>query len=360
MVSIFNYSAGPALLPSSVLNHAQKALLNYNNTGLSVLELNHREPDFLEILEHAKASLKTLLAIPDTYSILFMQGGATAQFYALPLNLAQNKTAAYLDSGIWSAKAIEEARKVENVNVVTIASSKDNRYRNVPQNYEVPEDAAYLHITTNSTIEGNSIYELPETNVPLVADASSNLLGFDYDISKFGVIYAGAQKNLGIAGVTIVIIRNDLIQKIPGIPAVMDYHLQYKNNSVHNTPPTFAIYFSSLMFDWVLAEGGVPEMQARNHQKADYFYDYIDQSSFYKNDVLPKDRSLTTITFTTGDEMLDALFVKKSHEAGLTNLKGHRFVGGMRASFYNAMPLEGVHVLVEFMKEFAEAHGGTV
>jgi phosphoserine aminotransferase len=355
----YNFCAGPAALPTAVLERAQTELADWHGRGLSIMEMSHRSDDFVGVAEKAEADLRKLLDIPSNYKVLFLQGGASLQFSAIPLNLlGAGQTADYIDTGIWSQKAIEEARRFGHVHVA--ASSKAGGYKHVPaqDEWQLTQGAAYLHYTPNETIGGLQYDFIPQVDVPLVADYSSSILSEPLDVSKFGLIYAGAQKNIGPAGLTIVIVRDDLIGKAQsGIPALMDYAAQAKNGSMINTPPTFAWYLSGLVFEWLLEQGGVTAMQAVNQQKAELLYGYIDQSGFYANPIAKPNRSIMNVPFTLADSSLEKAFLTESEAAGLLNLAGHRSVGGMRASIYNAVPLEGVQALVNFMQDFAKRHG---
>jgi phosphoserine aminotransferase len=355
----YNFCAGPAALPTAVLERAQTELADWHARGLSIMEMSHRSADFVAVAEKAEADLRSLLSIPDNYKVLFLQGGASLQFSAIPLNLlGAGQTADYIDTGIWSQKAIEEAQRFGQVHVA--ASSKAEGYTRVPaqSEWQLTDGAAYVHVTPNETIGGLMYDFLPQTEAPLVADLSSIILAEPLDVSKFGLIYAGAQKNIGPAGLTLVIVREDLIGKAqPGIPALLDYAAQAKNGSMINTPPTFAWYLSGLVFEWLLAQGGVQAMQQVNRAKAELLYGYIDQSGFYANPIARPNRSIMNVPFTLANSSLEKTFLKESEAAGLLNLAGHRSVGGMRASIYNAVPLEGVQALVDFMQDFAQRHG---
>ncbi|AYG00163.1 3-phosphoserine/phosphohydroxythreonine transaminase [Lactococcus allomyrinae] len=360
---IYNFAAGPAVLPQEVLRKAQKEFLNYANSGMSVMELTHRGKLFSEIITHAEETLRELMNIPDHYKILFLQGGASTQFTMVPLNLALEKKAYYTISGLFGQKAYEEAVKLSkklDLEPIILSESKGDHFTKIAQfdKCQVDPEAAYVHLTMNNTIEGSSIYELPETNgVPIVGDMSSNILAVKYDINKFGLVYAGAQKNIGPAGVTIVIVREDLLPHQEMLSSMLDYQLLIKNHSLYNTPPTFGIYMAGLVFDWVKSLGGVDEMEKLNREKAVLLYDYLDSTTFYQTPIKNKaERSICNIPFTTSDESLDQLFVKQADESGLKNLKGHRSVGGMRASIYNAFPRDGVVELVRFMKKFEKEH----
>jgi phosphoserine aminotransferase len=361
MKTIYNFSAGPAVLPKSVLEKAQSELVNYENSGMSVMELSHRSSLFDKIIQDAEALLRELMTIPDNYKVLFLQGGASLQFTMVPLNLAQNKKALYVNTGSWSKKAISEAQKLDNVTVEVIASSEDQNFTYIPEIHkeDIPQDAAYVHITTNNTIEGTTIYDLPDTgDVPLVADMSSNILSVNYNVADFGLIYAGAQKNIGPAGLTVVIVREDLIGQSDILSAMLDYEIQAKNGSMYNTPPTFSIYMAKLVFEWIKEQGGVSQMEKQNKAKAALLYDEIDTSQLFSSPVNKKERSINNIPFVTGDDALDKKFNQEALAAGFENLKGHRSVGGMRASLYNAFPEAGVEALVALMKTFEAENKG--
>ncbi len=343
------------MLPIAVLEKAQQELLNYQDSGMSVMELSHRSGLYTDVIETAELLLRDLMKIPDNYKVLFIQGGASQQFSMVPMNLmAKNGKADYVNTGSWSKKAIKEAKKFGQVR--EIASSEDGNFTYIPKidSSMIDQQADYVHITTNNTIEGTAFREIPETgDVPLVADMSSNILSEEMDISKFGLIYAGAQKNIGPAGLTVVIIRGDLIGSAPeSFPTMLDYKTHSVSGSLYNTPPTFAIYMAKLVFEWLTEHGGIKAMQKVNEEKAAILYDYIDQSEFYESPVRKDSRSLMNIPFVIPNRDLDAAFVKEAQNRELETLKGHRSVGGMRASIYNAMPLEGVQALVDFMKEF--------
>lgn len=352
---VFNFSAGPGALPLEVLERAQKELVEYKDAGMSVMEMSHRSKPYAAIIEAAEAKLRKIMGIPDNYTVLFLQGGASLQFAMIPLNLLRNsKKADYIESGAFASKALKEAQKYGDIKVV--GSSKADKYSYIPKvdPSEYRQDADYFYICANNTIYGTKFHEYPETgNVPLVADMSSCILSEKVDVSKFGMIYAGAQKNLGPAGVTLVIIRNDLIGEVDEkVPAMLNYKLMADNGSMYNTPPTYGIYMLGLMFDWIEGQGGVEALEVRNREKAALLYDYIDQSELFKGTAAKEDRSLMNVTFVTGNPDLDAKFVAEAAKEGLVNIKGHRSVGGMRASIYNAMTLEGVQKLVDFMKKF--------
>jgi phosphoserine aminotransferase len=360
MARVFNFSAGPAVLPEPVLQQAAAEMLDWHGSGMSVMEMSHRGKEFIAIHAQAEADLRELMAIPKHYKVLFLQGGASAQFAVVPMNLLRGKTKAdYVNTGQWSKKAISDAKKYCKVNVA--ASSEADNYTRAPKQSEwkLDPDAAYVHITTNETIGGVEFHWVPDTgDVPLVADMSSHILSRPMDVSRYGLIYAGAQKNIGPAGLTIVIVRDDLLgQALPVTPTVFDYKVQAENDSMSNTPATYGIYMAGLVFQWLKKQGGLAKMEQVNRAKAALLYDYLDQTEFYHSPVAKDDRSLMNIPFTLRNADLDKAFIQETEAAGLTQLKGHRSVGGMRASIYNAMPLEGVQALVQFMKEFERKHG---
>ena len=359
MDRIFNFSAGPATLPLEVLETARDELTNWHGSGMSVMEMSHRGKEYMSIHAEAEADLRTLLGIPANYKVLFLQGGATAQFAMVPMNLLRGKAAAdYLNTGEWSKKAIKEAKKFGQVNIVASSEDKNFSYAPAFSTWTLDPNAAYVHITSNETIGGVEIFDTPDTgNVPLVADMSSNILSRPIDVSKYGLIYAGAQKNIGPAGVTVVIVREDLLgQTVPGTPTVFDYKVQAEAESMYNTPPTYGIYIAGLVFKHLLAKGGLVAMEAQNRAKAKLIYDLLDASSLYQSPVALENRSLMNIPFTLKDAALDEDFLKQAKAAGLAQLKGHKSVGGMRASIYNAMPIEGVQALVAFMQDFEKSH----
>ena len=350
---VYNFAAGPSNLPLEVLEEAQRDLLNYNGSGMSITEMSHRSKTFMAVNDEANALLRELLNIPDDYSVLFVQGGASQQFAAIPLNLMTTGVADYIVTGNFAGKAQEEGAKYGTANIV--ASSKDKNFTYIPNFNDInfSKDASYVHITSNNTIFGTRYVEYPKTDAPLVADMSSNILSQQINVKDFGLIYAGAQKNIAPAGVTIVIVKKELLGKHMNIcPTMLRYDIQDKNDSLYNTPPCFPIYIAMLVFRWLKKLGGVSEIQKINEYKAGLLYDFIDNSSLYKNYVDKKYRSLMNVPFVTGSEELDAKFVKEATANGLVSLKGHRLVGGMRASIYNAMPVEGVKALIEFMKKF--------
>jgi len=357
-MTIYNFSAGPAVLPKEVLLQAQAEMLDWHGSGMSVMEMSHRGREFIGIAEQAEADLRELMNIPANYKVLFLQGGAHLQFSMIPLNLLRGKTTAdYLNTGAWSKKAIGEAKKFCEVNVV--ASTADNNFTSVPafDTWKCNQDAAYLHYTPNETIGGVEFNWIPDCgDVPLVADMSSNILSREIDVSKFALIYAGAQKNIGPAGLTLVIVREDLLGNVvAGTPTMLDYKVHADNDSMYNTPPTYAMYIAGLVFQWLKKNGGIAAMEANNIAKAKLLYAAIDASNgFYTCPVAVSDRSRMNVSFTLKDAALDGAFVKQAEAMGLLQLKGHRSVGGMRASIYNAMPLEGVAALVAFMQQFAQ------
>lgn len=357
MSRVYNFSAGPAVLPESVLKSAAEEMLDYKGCGMSVMEMSHRSKVFEEIIKTAESDLRELMHIPDNYKVLFLQGGASQQFAMIPMNLMKNKVADYIVTGQWAKKAYQEAAKYGKVN--KIASSEDKTFSYIPDCSDLPisEDADYVYICENNTIYGTKFKELPNTKgKTLVADVSSCFLSEPVDVSKYGIIYGGVQKNIGPAGVVIVIIREDLITEdvLPGTPTMLTYKTHADADSLYNTPPAYGIYICGKVFRWLKEMGGLEAMKERNEKKAKILYDFLDQSKLFKGTVEKKDRSLMNVPFVTGSDELDAKFVKEAKAAGLENLKGHRSVGGMRASIYNAMPEEGVQALVDFMKKFEE------
>jgi phosphoserine aminotransferase len=353
MARIFNFSAGPAVLPEEVLSRAGDEMLDWRGTGMCVMEMSHRGKEFMSIAAEAEKDLRELLAIPVNYKVLFLQGGATLQFAQIPMNLLAGRNKAdYVVTGEWSKKAVKEAQAYCDVHIA--ASSEDRGFTYAPMNWNVRPDAAYVHYCSNETIGGVEFHSVPKIqNVPLVADASSHILSRPLDVAKFGLIYAGAQKNIGPAGLTIVIVREDLTGKAAkGTPSVMDYKLQAAADSMLNTPATYAMYIAGLVFKWLNRQGGLAGIEKHNIAKAQLLYDYLDRSSFYKNSVNPQDRSRMNVPFTLADPKLDDEFLKGAEKEGMVQLKGHRSVGGMRASIYNAMPIEGVRQLVAYMKDF--------
>lgn len=358
-MTTYNFSAGPAVLPQDVLKKAQAEFLDYANSGMSVMELSHRSKEFDDIIKSAESLLRELMAIPENYKVLFLQGGASTQFSMIPLNLALGKKAYYVAAGSWGKKAYTEAVKLSKTlafEPILLASSEETTFDHIPSfdSSAIDPDAAYVHITTNNTIEGTAIYDLPDTNgVPIVADMSSNILAVNYNVADFGMIYAGAQKNIGPAGVTIVIIREDLLNSEPALSSMLDYRIQADNDSLYNTPPTFGIYMAKLVFEHVKSLGGVAKMEEINREKAGLLYDFIETSDFYSSPVKKAcDRSVANIPFVTPSAELDKKFNQEADAAGFKNIKGHRSVGGMRASLYNAFPRQGVLDLIDFMETF--------
>ena len=355
MARVYNFSAGPAVLPEEVLQEAADEMLDYRGTGMSVMEMSHRSKAYDTIIKEAEADLRELMNIPDNYKVLFLQGGASQQFAMIPMNLMKNRVADYIVTGQWAKKAYQEASLYGKAN--KIASSEDKTFSYIPDCSDLPisEDADYVYICENNTIYGTKFKTLPNTKgKPLVADVSSCFLSEPVDVTKYGVIYGGVQKNIGPAGVVIVIIREDLITEdvLPGTPTMLRYKIHADADSLYNTPPAYGIYICGKVFKWLKKMGGLEAMKERNEKKAKILYDYMDESKLFKGTVRKEDRSLMNVPFITGNEELDAKFVKEAKEAGFENLKGHRTVGGMRASIYNAMPIEGVEKLVEFMKKF--------
>ncbi|MCI8340176.1 MAG: 3-phosphoserine/phosphohydroxythreonine transaminase [Eggerthellaceae bacterium] len=359
MGRVYNFSAGPAVLPEEVLRQAAAEMLDYDGTGMSVMEMSHRSKPFAGIIETAEADLRDLMGIPDNYQVLFLQGGATQQFAAIPMNLMQSKVADYIVSGSWSKKAWKEAKLYGDARCV--ASSEDGNFSYVPDvdALELSPDADYVYICQNETIYGTRYPKLPDTgDVPLVSDVSSMFLSEPMDVSRYGLIYGGVQKNIGPAGVVIVIVRDDLVREdvLPFTPSIMRYSTQVAAKSLSNTPPAYGIYICGLVFKWLKAQGGLAAMKQRNEEKAAILYDYLDQSKLFKGTAAVADRSLMNVPFVTGSDELDALFVAEAKSHGIESIKGHRSVGGMRASIYNAMPKAGVEALVAFMAEFEKAH----
>jgi phosphoserine aminotransferase len=360
LARVFNFSAGPAALPEEVLRQAAEEMLDWHGSGQSVMEMSHRGKEFMSIAEQAEADLRELLAVPSNFKVLFLQGGATAQFEMVPINLLRGKLRAdYVNTGEWSKKAIKEAKFFCQVNIAASAEDKNFTYVPAQQDWKLDKDAAYVHLCSNETIGGVEFHWVPDTgDVPLVADMSSDILSRPVDVSRYGVIYAGAQKNIGPAGLAIVIVREDLIGKAtPTPPTMMDYKVHAENGSMYNTPPTFGIYIAGLVFQWLKRNGGLAAMEKRNIEKAQILYGYLDGTAFYRNPVRSQDRSRMNVPFTLANAELDEAFLKGAKERGMVQLKGHRSVGGMRASIYNAMPVEGVRCLVDYMREFEAKHG---
>ena len=360
MSRVFNFSAGPAMLPQAVLERAKDEMLDWNGSGMSVMEMSHRGKEFMSIAEKSMADLRELMAIPDTHEVLFLQGGASSQFSMVPINLLRGKNKAdYINTGAWSKKAIAEAKRYCDVNIA--ASSEADKFSSAPdqKDWKLSSDAAYVHYTPNETIGGVEFHSIPDTgDVPLVADMSSTILSRPIDVSKYGVIYAGAQKNIGPAGLTVVIVRKDLMgQVVDNSPAMFDYKIHADNGSMYNTPPTYSWYLAALVFEWIKEKGGLAAMGEINKRKADKLYAAIDGSDFYASPVKLDCRSWMNVPFTLAKPDLDSVFLAEANKQGLTSLKGHRSVGGMRASIYNAMPEEGIDALVAFMADFEKRNG---
>ena len=349
-MKVHNFSAGPAILPASVLEKASEALLNFDNTGLSVAEVSHRSAQFVKVIERARALALELAGLDNSYEALYLQGGASMQFLMVPYNLLENK-AAYIDTGTWANKAQKEAALFGEVQV--IASSKEQGYKSIPKNVVVPTDIDYLHITTNNTIYGSEFHSIPKSGAPIVADMSSDIFSRSLDYSQFGLVYAGSQKNLGASGSTLVLVKKDLLGKVSRkVPSMMDYQLHIKNESMFNTPSTFSVYVNMLVLEWIKAEGGLAAMEKRNKEKANLLYSEIDRNALVVGYTAKEDRSLMNVVFNLTDESTKDRFDALYKEANISGIKGHRSVGGYRASIYNAMPLESVQVLVEVLKEF--------
>ena len=360
MSRVYNFSAGPAVLPEEVLKEAAAEMLDYKGTGMSVMEMSHRSKAYQAIIDEAEADLRTLMGIPDNYKVLFLQGGASQQFAMIPMNLMKNKVADYIITGQWAKKAWQEAKLYGQANA--IASSADKTFSYIPDCSDLPisENADYVYICENNTIYGTKFHQLPNTKGKLlVSDVSSCFLSEPVDVTKYGIIYGGVQKNIGPAGVVIAIVREDLITDdvLPGTPTMLRYKTHADNGSMYNTPPAYGIYICGKVFKWLLKQGGLEAVKVYNEKKAAILYDFLDRSKLFKGTVEKKDRSLMNVPFVTGDEALDAKFVKEAAAAGFVNLKGHRTVGGMRASIYNAMPIEGVEKLVAFMEKFEKENG---
>ncbi|MCK9284207.1 MAG: 3-phosphoserine/phosphohydroxythreonine transaminase [Rhodocyclaceae bacterium] len=360
MARVFNFSAGPAALPEEVLRQAADELLDWNKSGQSVMEMSHRGKEYMGIHAQAEADLRELLAIPANYKVLFLQGGATLQFEMIPVNLLRGKAGAdYVHTGEWAKKAIKEAKLFGQVNVVASAEDANFNYAPAQKDWKLDKNAAYVHYTANETIGGVEFHWTPDTgDVPLVCDMSSNILSKPVDVSKYGLIYAGAQKNIGPAGLTIVIVRDDLIgHAVPTPPTMLDYKIHADNDSMYNTPPTYGIYIAGLVFQWLKRQGGLVAVERKNIEKAALLYDFLDGSKFFANPVRKQDRSRMNVPFTLKNAELDDAFLKGAKERNMIQLKGHRSVGGMRASIYNAMPVAGVEALVAYMREFERQHG---
>ncbi|PRY52309.1 phosphoserine aminotransferase [Arcticibacter pallidicorallinus] len=353
----YNFGAGPCILPQEVFKQASEAVLNFNNTGLSILEISHRAPEFEAVVDETLSLIKELLNVPEGYSVLLLQGGASLQFTMVPMNLlGEGQTAAYLDSGAWSSKAIKEAKLFGNVNVV--ASSKDANYTFVPKDFEIPADAAYFHCTSNNTIFGTELFNFPKTSVPIVSDMSSDILSREINVADFGIIYAGAQKNMGPAGLTLVIVKDELMGKSGRkLPSMLDYKVHADNKSLYNTPAVFSIYASLLNLRWLKAKGGVAAIEKENIEKSNALYAEIDRNPLFKGPCNVEDRSRMNVCFVMENPELEKPFLKFAQERGMVGIKGHRSVGGFRASIYNALPLSSVQALIDTMKEFAENNG---
>lgn len=359
MGRVYNFSAGPAVLPEEVLRQAADEMLDYQGCGMSVMEMSHRSKEFKGIIETAEADLRELMGIPDNYRVLFMQGGASTQFAAIPMNLMTTGVADYVVSGSWSKKAWKEAKRFGDARC--IASSEDRTFSYIPDvdALQISDDASYVYICENETIYGTHYHKLPDTKgKPLVSDVSSCFLSEPIDVSRYGLVYGGVQKNVGPAGVCIVIVRDDLVpeEDLPGVPTMLQYKTQADNGSLYNTPPCYGIYICGLVFKWLKEQGGLDAMKVRNEEKAALLYDYLDQTDFYTATARKEDRSIMNVPFVTSSAELDAEFVAQAKEAGIVSIKGHRTVGGMRASIYNAMPKEGVEALVRFMEKFENEH----
>lgn len=357
MAKIHNFSSGPSILPRQAMEAGSRVCLDFNGMGLSLLEISHRSKEFVAVMDEAIKLVKEILNVPAGYSVAFLQGGASLQFAMVPYNLLDDgETAAYLDTGMWASKALKEAKLFGNVKVV--ASSKDANYTFIPKTYDIPKDARYFHVTSNNTIYGTQLQSFPDSPVPLIADMSSDIFSRPVDVSKFGLIYAGAQKNMGIAGTTLVIVKDELLGKVKRkIPSMLDYKLQIENESMYNTPPVFAVYMAMETLRWVKQQGGVAEMQKRNEEKARRLYMEIDENPMFKGTCAKEDRSRMNVTFVMEKPELEGAFNKDAEAAGLSGLKGHRSVGGFRASIYNAMGLDAIEAVVKVMREFAKKNG---
>jgi len=352
----YNFGAGPCILPQEVFKQASQAVLDFNGTGLSILEISHRSPEFEAVVDETIRLIKELLNVPEGYSVVLLQGGASLQFSMVPMNLlGENQTAAYLDSGVWASKALKEAKLFGNVSVV--ASSKDKNYSYIPKDFVIPEDSAYFHFTSNNTIYGTELLNLPKTSAPIVCDMSSDILSREINVSDFDLIYAGAQKNMGPAGVTVVIVKDDLLGKVDRkIPSMLDYKIQIDGGSMYNTPPVFAIYVSMLNLRWLKSKGGVAQIEKENISKSDALYREIDRNPLFKGTCNPEDRSRMNVCFVMEDPELEKPFLKFAESRDIIGIKGHRSVGGFRASMYNGLPITSVHVLIDAMQDFAEKH----
>jgi phosphoserine aminotransferase len=356
-MQMHNFNSGPSILPQEVLQQAAEAIHNFNNTGLSILEIGHRTSWFVDVLDEARSSVKRLMELNDDYEVLFLHGGATTQFMQIPMNLLDDgETAAYCDNGIWGSKAIKEADVFGKA--LVIASSKDKNHSYIPKNFTVTSDCKYLHITSNNTVEGTQWHEFPKTNIPLVADMSSDIFHRPLNFKDFSLIYAGAQKNMGAAGVNVVVVRKDILGKVKRkIPSIMDYRIHIEANSLLNTPPVFAIYVSMLTLRWIIKEGGLVEMERRAKQRANLFYDTLDSLNIFKPIVEKEDRSLMNATFRIEDKKLEDLFLDECKSNGMVGVKGYRTVGGLRVSMYNALPLSSVEAICQLMRDFQQKKG---
>lgn len=351
-----NFGAGPCILPQEVFKQASQAVLEFNSTGLSILEISHRTPEFEAVVDETVRLVKELLNVPEGYSVVLLQGGASLQFSMVPMNLLGNgQTAAYLNTGVWASKALKEAKLFGNVNVV--ASSKEENYTYIPKGFEIPSDSAYFHYTSNNTIYGTELFDVPQTNVPVVCDMSSDIFSRVIDISQFGLIYAGAQKNMGPAGVTLAIVKDDILGKVErNIPSMLDYKVQIDGGSMYNTPPVFSIYVSMLNLRWLKSKGGVAAIEKENISKSEALYKEIDRNSLFKGTCRIEDRSRMNVCFVMENPELEKSFLKFAEERNIIGIKGHRSVGGFRASMYNALPITSVHALIDAMQEFEEKH----
>lgn len=356
-MKVHNFNAGPGILPAIVVQQASESILNFNNSGLSILEIGHRTPLFEDVLNEAIALVKELMQLEGDREVLFLHGGASTQFMQVPYNLLdEHKTAAYIDNGIWGSKAIKEAKLFGKVEV--IASSKDKNHTYIPKHFAVPDDAAYVHLTTNNTVEGTQWHSFPNFNVPVVADMSSDILSRQLNFNQFDLIYAGAQKNMGAAGVNLLVVNKDILGKVKRtIPTMLDYKVHIENGSMLNTPPVFAIYISMLTLRWIKQMGGIPAIEKLNNEKADLFYQTLDSLPIFTAPVAREDRSKMNAVFTMQDPQLEKAFMEETKKQNLYGVKGHRSVGGFRASFYNALPLPSVQLLTDIMKNFAQTHG---
>lgn len=355
-MKMYNFNSGPAVLPAEVLQQASASILNFNNIGLSVLEIGHRTEWFVNVIEEAKALVKELMQLDDSYEVLYLHGGATTQFMQVPMNLLEeNETASYCDNGIWGSKAIKEAKLFGNVHIA--CSSKDENHTYIPKELSVPQYSKYLHYTTNNTVEGTQWHFIPEANVPLVTDMSSDIFSREMPFSKFSLIYAGAQKNAGAAGVTIVVIKKDILGKVKRtIPSILDYRNHIEAKSLLNTPPVFAVYVSMLTLRWIKKEGGLSEMERRTNERADFFYETLDSLPVFEGKIVKQDRSLMNATFITKNTEHEKLFLDECKQNGMVGVKGHRSVGGLRVSMYNALPLSSVKALCDLMTDFSERY----